>query len=114
MTMESYQVDYETAYQGNRRHEARDKLLESIEEVLSFSEVVLNFLELNTGFRKSTILDDPKVFCCELEDLFGAGAYGIEDLVIEKFYGKINLRFVKDRKKTFVDYVNEALKEYVD
>ncbi len=112
--MESYQVDYETAYQGNRRNEVRDKLLESIEEVLSFSEVVLNFLELNTGFRKSTILDDPGVFCHELEDLFGAGAYGIEGLIIEKFYGKINLMFVKDRKKTFVEYVNEALKEYVD
>ncbi len=112
MTTESYQVDYETAYQGNRRNEARDKLLESIEEVLNFSEVVLNFLELNTGFRRSTIIDDPRVFCCELEDLFGAGAYGIENLIIEKFYSKINLRFVKDRKKTFVDYVNEALKEY--
>jgi hypothetical protein len=114
LTMESYQVDYEAAYQGNRIKEARDKLLESIEEVLSFSGVVLNFLELNTSFRKLTILDDPKVFCSELEDLFGAGAYGIEDLIIEKFYGKINLRFVKDRKKSFVNYVNEALKEYVD
>jgi len=112
--MESYQVDCEAAFQGNRRNEARDKLLESIEEVLSFSEVVLNFLELNTGFRKSTILDDPRVFCIELEDIFGAGAYGVEDLIIEKFYRKMNLRFVKDRKKTFADYVNEALKEYVD
>lgn len=112
--MESYQVDYESIHLGNRRNEARDKLLESIEEVLNFSDVVLNFLEMNTGFNRYTILEDPDVFSSELEDLFGAGARGIEDLIVERFYGKINVKYVRVREKSFVDYINEAVEAYID
>ena len=40
-----------------KRDEFRDCLITCIEEVLSFSKVVLNFLELNTPFRKAKILE---------------------------------------------------------
>jgi hypothetical protein len=114
LSLESYEVEGDAAYRGNRMGEARDKLLEAIEEVLNFSDVVLNFLEINTGFRRKSILEDPGVFCRELEDLFGAGAYGIERLIVERFYSKMNLKYVKDRKKTFADYISEAVKLYLD
>lgn len=97
----------------NRKAEFNDKLVESIEEVLNFSQVVLNFLELNTPFKRGEIAENPKVFSSELEDLFGASAYGIEELIIERFYSKIKLKFVKKRKKTFSEYITEALKSYI-
>jgi len=114
LKLETYQIDIDSIHLGNRMNEARDKLLESIEEVLNFSDVVLNFLEMNTGFSRNTILEVPEVFCSELEDLFGAGARGIEDLIIERFYGKMNMKYVRVREKSFRDYVNEAVKVYVD
>jgi len=114
LSLESYEVNVDAAFRGNRMGEARDKLLEAVEEVLNFSDVVLNFLEINTGFRRKGILEDPGTFSRELEDLFGAGAYGIERLIIERFYYKMNLKYVRSREKTFVDYIKEAVKMYVD
>lgn len=79
---------------------------------MSFSKVVLNFFELNTPFKRSEIIERPEVFSCELRDLFGQGASGIEDLVVERFYKKINRKYEKDRSKKFEDYIREALKGY--
>lgn len=94
----------------NRKNEEfREYLIESIEEVLSFSEVVLNFLERNTEFKKERILDDPMIFSRELEDLFGASANGIEKLIIEKLYNKIKRKFRKEQGKTFDACISEAL-----
>ena len=42
-----------------KKEEFRKFLIESIEEVLSFSMVVLNFLELNTSFKRTNILERP-------------------------------------------------------
>ncbi|MCW4049492.1 MAG: hypothetical protein NWE89_07115 [Candidatus Bathyarchaeota archaeon] len=115
MSSETLQVDADSfiAY-GNRKNEVRGKLIESIEEVLNFSMVVLNFLELNTPFKKNEILDSPEIFSIELEDLFGASARGIENLIIERFYSKIKIKYVRDRDKTFSDYVMKALESYID
>jgi hypothetical protein len=95
-------------------NEVREKLLESIDEVLNFSDVVLNFLEMNTEFNRHTILENPEVFCSELEDLFGAGARGIEALIVERFYVKLNIKYVRVREKSFIQYINEAVKAYID
>ncbi|MBN2334069.1 hypothetical protein JXL21_00820 [Candidatus Bathyarchaeota archaeon] len=81
--------------------------------MLNFSRVVLNFLELNTPFRRGEIVKDPIVFSSELEDLFGASANDIEDLIIEKFYSKIRIKYVRDRSKNFAEYVKEAMKSYI-
>ena len=75
--------------------------------------VVLNFLELNTAFKRTTILERPEVFSNELEDLFGDSARGIEDLIIERLCKKINKKYIKDRNMKFEDSINEALKGYV-
>ena len=75
--------------------------------------VVLNFLELNTAFKKAKILERPDIFSIELEDLFGNSARGIEDLIIERLCKKINKKYIKDRSMRFEDSINEALKGYV-
>jgi hypothetical protein len=114
MAAETMQFEHDVAYEhDNRRDEFNDKLVESIEEVLNFSQVVLNFLELNTAFKRGEIVNDPGVFSSELEDLFGDSTKGIEELIVERFYSKIKLKFVRSREKTFSDYVNEALNSYI-
>ena len=110
--VESFSIDESLLSQ--KKAEFQSTLVESIEEVLSFSRVVLNFLELNTPFKKEDIIDCPDVFSCELEDLFGQSAIGIEDLIIERFYKKINRKYEKNRDKKFEDYIKEAFKAYTE
>ena len=97
-----------------KKDEFKDNLIDSIEEVLSFSQVVLNFLELNTAFKKEDIVDNPHIFCEELRDLFGASAIGIEDLIIERLYSKIKMKYRKERGKDFKCYLDEALTCYME
>ena len=107
-------VNLNAPVSDRKKDEFREYLIESIEEVLSFSEVVLNFLERNTAFKKDKILDDPMVFSRELEDLFGASASGIEKLIIEKLYDKIKRKYVTERGKGFDIYVSEALDSFLE
>lgn len=106
-------MDLNAPTYDRKKEEFRKYLIESIEEILSFSMVVLNFLELNTAFKRTTILERPEVFSIELEDLFGDSARGIEDLIIERLCKKINKKYIKDRNMKFEDSINEALKGYV-
>ena len=112
--MQTEQVDLNANLNIKKREEFRIYLIESIEEVLSFSQVVLNFLEIYTDFNQECILDEPWIFCAELEDLFGASAKGIVDLVLERLYSKINQKYKRDRTKSFEDYLSEALKCFTD
>jgi hypothetical protein len=96
--------------ESNKVDDFQDKLIESIEEVLNFSDVVLNFLELNTPFKKYEIIKNPDIFESELEDLFGSSSNGIIELIVKKFYMKIKLKYRKDRTKKFSDYIREAFK----
>ena len=107
-------VNLDSPASQRKKDEFREKLIESIEEVLSFSQAVLNFLELNTEFKKDEIVDNPSVFSNELEDLFGASAKGIEDLILEKLYSKINQKYKKERGKDFEEYIYEAFTFYMD
>lgn len=114
MAAETMQFEQGDAYDhDNRRDEFNDKLVESIEEVLNFSQAVLNFLELNTDFKRGEIVKNPGLFSSGLKDLFGDSANGIEGLIVERFYSKIKLKYVKGREKTFSEYVNEALNSYI-
>jgi len=114
MAAKMIQFEKDIAHEhDNRRDEFNDKLVESIEEVLNFSKVVLNFLELDTAFKRGEIVKNPGLFSSGLEDLFGDSASGIEELIVERFYSKIKLKFVRSRKKTFTEYVNEALNSYI-
>ncbi len=114
MAAETFRFEQDVAYeQDNRLEEFNDKLVESIEEVLSFSKVVLNFLELNTAFKRGEIVKNPRVFSRELEELFGDSAKGIEELIVERFYSKIKLKYVRTRERSFSDYVSEALNSYI-
>ena len=60
--MQTEQVDLNANQNNKKREEFRVYLIESIEEVLNFSQVVLNFLELKTDFSQKCILDEPWVF----------------------------------------------------
>ncbi len=114
MAAETIQFEHDVAYEhDNRLDEFNEKLVESIEEVLNFSQVVLNFLELNTAFKRGEIVENPGVFSSGLEDLFGDSAKGIEKLIVERFYSKIKLKYVRNREKAFSDYVNEAINSYI-
>lgn len=106
-------MNLDSPVSDKKKNEFKDHLMESIEEVLSFSQVVLNFLELNTAFKKEEIVDNPKIFCDELEDLFGASASGIEDLIINRLYSKINMKYRKERGKGFERYLREAFSRYM-
>ena len=114
MAAETIQFEQDDAYEhDNRRDEFNEKLVESIEEVLNFSKVVLNFLELNTAFKRGEIVLNPGLFSSGLNDLFGDSAKGIEEIIVERFYSKIKMKYVRSREKTFSEYVNEALNSYI-
>jgi len=114
MAAETIRFEQGVVYESdNRIDEFNDKLVESIEEVLSFSKVVLNFLELNTSFKRGEIVKNPGLFSSGLEDLFGDSARGIEELIVERFYSKIKLKYVRSREKSFSDYVSEAFNSYI-
>ena len=49
--MQTEQVDMNANLNNKKREEFRIYLIESIEKALNFTQVVLNFLELNTDFR---------------------------------------------------------------
>jgi hypothetical protein len=115
MTTEIIEIyEIEAPLSIRKREEFRENLIESIEEILSFSQVILNFLELNTPFKKSSIIECPDVFSCELEDLFGDSARGIEDLILERLYKKINRKYEKNKSKKFEEYIRDALKGYIE
>ena len=107
-------VNLDSPISLKKKDEFRDLLIESIEEVLSFSLVVLNFLELNTAFKKDNILEDPMIFSRELEDLFGASAKGIEDLIIERLCKKTKQKYRKDRSNDFEKCVSESLECFLE
>jgi hypothetical protein len=114
MAAETIQLEQDVACElDNRRTEFNDKLVESIEEVLNFSKVVLNFLELNTAFKRGEIVRNPWLFSSGLNDLFGDSAKDIEGIIVERFYSKIKLKYVRSREKAFSEYVNEALNSYI-
>lgn len=100
------------AKSSNRKKEYREILIESIEDILDFSQVILNFLELNTEFKKERILENPSIFSLELEDIFGSSSSGIEELIIKRLYKKIQVEYIKNKEKTFSDYISEGLEEY--
>jgi hypothetical protein len=97
---------------SNRREDYKEKLIESIEDVLDFSKVILHFLELNSDFKKEKILDNPEIFSNELNDIFGSSSKGIEELIIKRLYKKTHISYVEEKGKTFSDYVMGGLKSY--
>lgn len=112
--MQTEQVDLNAVMYSMKKEEFRIHLIESIEDVLSFSKVVLNFLELYSDFKQERILDEPGIFSSELEDLFGDSAKGIQDLVLKRLHSKINQRYRRDRIKNFEDYLSDALKCFME
>ncbi|MEE8323574.1 MAG: hypothetical protein V3R57_08130 [Candidatus Bathyarchaeia archaeon] len=112
--MQTEQVDLNVNMYNNKKEEFKVHLIESIEDVLSFSKVVLDFLELYSDFNQERILDEPWIFSSELEDLFGDSAKGIQDLVLKRLYLKINQRYKRDRMRSFEDYLSDALKRFTE
>ena len=69
---------------------------------------------MNTDFKRVNILDCLDIFCSELDDLFGDSSKGIEELIVERLYKKINKKYEKDREKEFAEYIGDALKEFIE
>jgi len=112
--MQTEPVNLNLEKYNRQKEEFRVYVIESIEEVLSFSKVVLNFLELYSDFNQERILDEPGIFSSELEDLFGDSTRGIQDLILKRLYSKVNQRYIPARTRKFEDYLSDALKCFTE
>ncbi len=89
-------------------------LIESISEVLDFSQVIFRFLELNTPFKKNEIIDKPEIFSNELRDLFGTSGVIIEEIIIRRLCSKIDMKYENRPDLKFEDYIKNALTDYLE
>ena len=89
-------------------------LIESISEVLDFSQVIFRFLELNTPFKKNEIMDKPEIFSNELRDFFGTSGVIIEEVIIRRLCSKIDMKYENSPDLKFEDYIKNALNDYLE
>ncbi len=73
------------------KEEFNKVLVSTISEVLDFSDVILNFLELNSSFRRGEIVDSADSFSRGLRELFGDSGAAIEDIVVKRLYERLSL-----------------------
>jgi hypothetical protein len=86
-------------------------LLATISEVLDFSDVVLNFLELNSSFRRGEIMKNADVLSRGLRELFGDSGEIIEGIILKRVYQKLKIPN-EGKKGTFTEKLNTAYKYF--
>ncbi len=86
-------------------------LVVTISEILDFGDVVLNFLELNSQFKRREIMNDPEVLSVELRGLFGDSGAIIEDIIVKKVYTKLGLK-PDSTRGSFGDRLRFAYKRF--
>jgi len=101
---------------SNLNPQARERfsklLVESIVESITFGEVVLHFIELNSLVKREEIAEKPELLAREFEDLFGDSAKIIEERIIRKLYLKIGIKYDDKEGYTFPEYIKKAYKEF--
>ncbi|MFA5870132.1 MAG: hypothetical protein WC941_10590 [Candidatus Bathyarchaeia archaeon] len=75
-----------------KEEQFNDVLVATILEVLDFGDVVLNFLELNSPFKRKEIMKDPEILLAELRGLFGDSGVIIGDIIVKKVYAKLGIK----------------------
>ena len=86
-------------------------LIATISEVLDFSDVVLNFLELNSSFKRGEIMKNADALSRGLRELFGDSGIIIEDIILKKVYQKLSIPN-EGQKGTFAEKLNHAYKYF--
>jgi 5'-deoxynucleotidase YfbR-like HD superfamily hydrolase len=77
----------------SKEEEFNEIIVSTISEVLDFSEVILNFLELNTSFKRNMIMKDVDALSNGLRELLGDSGGIIEDIIAKRVYEKLNIPY---------------------
>lgn len=91
-----------------------DKLfMEAVDDSLSVlpmsgREMLFFHLERSSSIRKHDIPKNPESFIVALEQIFGAGAWVLEKLILKNLYLKLGLEFRERRDYTFKDYLKDV------
>ena len=93
----------------NKADDFNKILLATISEVLDFSDVVLNFLELNSSFKRGEIMKNANALSCGLRELFGDSGAIIEDIILKRVYQKLEIPS-EGKKGTFAEKLSYAYK----
>jgi 5'-deoxynucleotidase YfbR-like HD superfamily hydrolase len=91
----------------SKEKEFNEVILSTIKEVLDFSEVILNFLELNTSFTRGEILKNTDALSHGLRELLGDSGGIIEDIIAKRVYEKLNIPYTP-KSGTFKEKMNHA------
>lgn len=94
-----------------KEEEFNEVLVSTISEVLDFSDVILNFLELNTSFKREKIMDDVNALSLGLRELLGDSGGIIEDIIAKRVYEKLNIRY-NEKNGTLEDRLKHAYKSF--
>ncbi|MEM2249888.1 MAG: hypothetical protein QXP16_04240 [Candidatus Bathyarchaeia archaeon] len=101
-----------------QRTEAFKKaLVEAIDEGLLMlgengREVIYFRLKQSYALKKEDIPGYPEIFVECLRSIFGSGAEVIEKAIIKSLYGKLGLEFHVKKDFGFLEYLNEAIKDF--
>ncbi len=93
----------------NKTDDFNKILLATISEVLDFSDVVLNFLELNSSFKRGEIMKNANALSRGLRELFGDSGVIIEDIILKRVYQKLKIPS-EGKKGTFAEKLSHAYK----
>ncbi len=80
----------------SKEEEFNKILVSTISEVLDFSDVIMNFLELNTSFKRDNIMEDVDSLSLGLKEVFGDSGAILEDILVKRIYGKLNIQYKAD------------------
>ena len=95
-------------------------LVENINEGLmsvigeSATQATYYHLEKFLSLNRDEVLKNPRTFVEGLEKIFGFGSQYLEMAIVEKLYSKIGITHKEKRNYAFTDYVEEAIKQYVE
>lgn len=75
----------------DKEAEFNNMLVSTISEALDFSDVVLNFLELNSSFKRGDMVSSADSFSKGLRDLFGDSGVVLEDIIAKRLYDRLSI-----------------------
>jgi hypothetical protein len=88
--------------------EAVDEGLNILSE--SGKQMVFFHLRKDCSINKNDIPERLETFAKELEKIFGAGAFVLEQQIIKNLYSKLGLKYEEKANCKFGDYVTQAKK----
>jgi len=86
--------------------------LETLKEVLVFSDVVLKYVEYKTGCPRGEVVFKPECLSEGLRDLFGDSSVGLEKILAERFAAKMSVEFCEPGEGLCV-FLRDAYSRYL-